>query len=144
VLGPGLGPVERTARVGGRRDAGHCRARWRRRALTPTWKKHADVEQALTEAQARRDSDRAAEHTRYAKRWALESQVRWEALRELVEEVHRHVVRTGTDWAVAELESAEEALRQAITAARAAHEAAGLALPPELQPAPRTSVTEQR
>jgi hypothetical protein len=113
--------------------------------LAAVRRKHAAVEQALAQTQGRlaaaaaarqaRDSATAEDHTRVARRWAVESELRWEALRDLVADVRRHAVRTGTDWAGAALETATEVLRQARTAARAAHTEAGIAVPPALQDA---------
>lgn len=116
---------------------------------------HGGVEQALAETQAQlvaaadaraNTSGRyktkataeaaAADHERYAKRWAGEADIRHEKLCDLVADVHRHVVRTGTEWAAQASEAAGETLRLATTAARAAHTAVGLPHPPSLQPAP--------
>lgn len=108
-------------------------------------KKHRGVEQALAETQAQlaaaadasaggETDAKVGEHSRFARRWAIESEIRVEALRAIVDDVRRHVARTGTDWAGEALEAAEDVLRQAMTAARAAYQAAELAVPPALQP----------
>jgi len=103
-------------------------------------KKHALVEQALAEAQAQTEAAEAAierenRSTRQqaAKRWAVEAERRFEAMSDLVDDVRRHVALAGTDWAGHAAELADEALRQARVAARAAHDSAGKAVPPLLQ-----------
>ena len=116
-------------------------------------RKHATVEQALAQTLAQlaaaQDAGKGAaadERRRFARRWAVESEIRWEALRDLVDDVRRQVARTGTDWAGDAIEAAEETLRQATTAARAAHQAVGLAVPPVLQlpaPSPPGAVTAE-
>lgn len=109
-------------------------------ATAAAGKKHALVEQAYAEVRAQLaaaedacEADSVSERRRFARRWAIEAEIRHEALQAIVDEVRGHVARTGTDWAVAAFEIAGEMLRQATTAARAAHEAVGLALPPALQ-----------
>ncbi len=117
-------------------------------ALAGARRKHLAVEQALAQTQGQlaaaedavraRDQDAAAEHTRFARRWASETEIRWEALRGLVEDVRQRAVRTGTEWAGEAIEVAAGVLRQARTAARAAHDAAGVPVPPSLADDPGT------
>ena len=106
-------------------------------------RKHAGIETCLAETQAqlaaaqdarRQPGEQAAdEHARHARRWAVESEVRFEALRGLVEDVTRLVIAAGTPWAGEALAAAQDVLRQATTAARSAHQLAGIAVPPALQ-----------
>ena len=122
-------------------------------ALGHAQRKHAGVEQALQQTQAQlavaeqaggRRKEAAQEHRRLARRWAVESEIRYEALRDLVDDVRRHVVRTGTEWAGQANDRAVDVLAQSRTAARAAHQLAGVAVPPALQedPMPRTAAEE--
>ncbi len=112
--------------------------------LAAARRKHAAVEQALAQTQAqlaaaedaRRDKEKAEERRRFARRWAVEAEIRFEALRDLVDDVRRQVARTGTEWAGEAIEAAAEVLRQARTATRAAHQATGIAIPPALQESP--------
>ncbi len=109
-------------------------------ALAKVRAKHAAVEQAFVEAQARvqaaeavSDAQGQGEQRHAAKRWAVEAERRYEALLELVDEVRRLVVGAGTDWAGTAMDSADELLRHAGVAARGAHDVAAVAVPPLLQ-----------
>ena len=75
-------------------------------ALAGAEAKCDDLEKAAGQARARlelagqaqqQDSDR--EHRRHAHRWALETQIRHEALHDLVNRVHCHGLKVGTEWA---------------------------------------------
>ncbi len=103
-------------------------------------KRHALVEQALTETQAQAHAVEAAidretrgERQRAVQRWAVEAERRFEPMPGLIDDVRRHVVQAGTDWAAGAVEAADTALRQARIAARTALEVAGVAVPPLLQ-----------
>ncbi len=114
-------------------------------ALGAVRRKHKTVEVALAQTQAQLAAGEDAkqrkdtveeEHRRFARRWAVESEIRFEAVQDLVDDVQRHVARTGTEWAGAALERAMEVLRQAKTAARTAHQVTGIAVAPALQEPP--------
>ena len=106
--------------------------------------KHAAVEQALSETQARmllaEEATKAKEGAKqraWATRWAQEAEIRCEVVGQRVQDVQAQTRRTGTVWAGEALDVAQQAQQRAVTAARAAHEVVGLALPPRLQlPAP--------
>lgn len=121
--------------------------------LSHVRKAHTRVEQALSETQAHRglqenadsvkDEETAREHFRSARRWAFESEIRFEVVREALEAVGGSVVRTGTEWAGEALAHSEELFQQSLTATRAAHEAAKLHLPPSIQTHDEPSVPEE-
>ncbi|MBY6388729.1 telomere-binding protein [Rhodococcus erythropolis] len=105
------------------------------------------VEVALAEAAARVDlADTQVESDEElvrAQRWALEAERRFEHLSELVDKVVQQAAEEGTEWAGEAVESATIAWNAARVAARAAHEIAGVAIPPllqdpELEPTPVT------
>lgn len=109
--------------------------------------KQALVEVALAEAAARIDlADTQVESDEElvrAQRWALEAERRFEHLSELVDKVVQQAAEEGTEWAGEAVESATIAWNASRVAARAAHEVAGVAIPPllqdpELEPAPVT------
>lgn len=115
--------------------------------LAQVRKKHIAVETALNESLAQQQlADEyaaskkapvtAAEHGRFAKRWALESEIRCEALEEQLAEMRVLAERTATEWAIEALTEAEEAHRQALVAARTTHHTLGLPIPPLLQDRP--------
>jgi len=112
-------------------------------ALGKVRARHAAVEQSFVEAQAHADAAEAeatgqherAEHRRAAKRWAMEAERRYELLGEPVDAVRQLVVSAGTPWAGTAVDAADEWLRQAVVAARGAHDVAGVAVPPVLQAA---------
>lgn len=116
-------------------------------ALSAVQAKHHLVDQAIAEAHAHLElaetDENADTHRRYAKRWAVESQIRHEALRDLVDQVHGQGMRVGTVWAGEAMEAADDLLATATDAARRCHDAAGVAVPPSLRPrltaAPATS-----
>ncbi len=94
------------------------------------------VHQAVREARARWELAEAGtdveESTRFAQRWALESQVRHEALAEIVGKVQAAAIRAGTDWAAAAVEEAARLLSEAGDAARRCHHTVGVAVPVSL------------
>lgn len=113
-----------------------------------TWQ--AKVEQALAEVEAQHQLHlqvkqagkaprKAAEHLRFAERWATESEIRFEGLVDQVHQVEDLVMRSGTEWAAVALELAEDARGRSRVAARAAHELVRFPVPPLLHdptPAP--------
>lgn len=108
------------------------------------------VEQALAETTAQHQASteigagakapkKAAEHLRFAERWASESEIRFEGLVDQVNQLEVVVLRSGTEWAAEALEVAEDVRGQCRVAARTAHEMVGFPLPPLLHaPAPST------
>src|ERR1019366_9178880 len=69
----------------------------------------------------------------HARRWALETEVRHEALRDLVDRVHGFGVRVGTEWAGEAMEVADGRLRAGTQSALRCHEVAGVPIPPSLR-----------
>ena len=99
----------------------------------------AETRAQLQAAQDATDEQAATRHRQLARRWAQESEIRFEGLARRVEDVDRLVRRTGTVWAGEALQQAQEALHQAQTAAHTAHQLVGLGVAAALQPAPTTS-----
>lgn len=79
------------------------------------------------------DEETSREHRRHARRWALETEVRHEALRDLVDRVHGFGVRVGTEWAGEAMEAADGLLRAGTQSALRCHEVAGVPIPPSLR-----------
>lgn len=122
-------------------------------SLTAATAKHALLLQA--DAQARAHLERAApaagadpatqeQHRRKAWRWVMETELRQESLRELVDRVNGQALRVGTVWAGQAMQQAEELLAGGTAAARAVHDAAGVPVPPSLRPAPPGSAPAAR
>lgn len=109
-------------------------------ALKPVQDKHKLLMQAVAEAEAHIELAEAGDdpdtHRRHAKRWAAETQIRQEALRDLVDRVHGHGMRVGTVWAGEAMQAADALLTSGTAEARRCHHAAGVAVPPSLRPAP--------
>ena len=88
---------------------------------------------AAAEAQARQEladeGQETEENTRFAKRWALESQIRHEALHELVGQTHGHAAHAGTAWATEATTEADQILADCTEAARRSHRTAGVPVP---------------
>lgn len=99
------------------------------------------VEQALEQTTLRSelvaaldpDSAAATEERARVTRWAVEAERRFEPLGELVDRVRQHAAEAGTEWAGEAVDDATNLWRSAQIAARAAHEIAGMAIPPALQ-----------
>ncbi|SHN88839.1 hypothetical protein SAMN05660350_04829, partial [Geodermatophilus obscurus] len=114
-------------------------------AVAAVRSKATAVEQALAETQAQlavagesgesREAE-AEEALRFARRWALEAEIRHEALDSALDAVQTRTAHTGTAWANEALTAAGELRRQATTAARAALQLVGQPVPPALQLAP--------
>lgn len=108
-------------------------------ALAGVKAKHQAILQAAAEAEAhvqlagQESGDQGATHGRHAKRWALETEVRQESLRGLVDQVHGAGLRVGTEWVGEAMELADDLLRSGTEAARRCHELAGAAVPPSLR-----------
>ena len=108
-------------------------------ALASVQAKARLLQQAVDEAAARRElaerGEAVDENTRYAKRWALEAQIRQEALRDLVDQVYGHGMRVGTEWAGQAMELADSALAEGTAAARRCHLEVGVPVPSSLREA---------
>lgn len=115
-------------------------------AEVATWQAHAAVETkaralaaAVAEVDAHQDLVRAGDdpavHREHAVRWAMEVQVRHEALSELAAGVHTRGMVVGTLWAAAAIDDADRQLEAATSAAHDVHLRAEVALPPSLNPA---------
>lgn len=102
--------------------------------------KAKSVDQAVREAYARHELAEAGEdpqdNERFATRWVLESQVRHEALRDLVDQVYAVASRFGTDWAGEAMRVADQLLSEATTAARRCHLDLGVPVPESLREPP--------
>lgn len=100
------------------------------------------LRQAVAEAAAHLERVEAGEdvetHRKHAQRWALETQVRHEALRELADRVHGHGLRVGTVWAGAAMLAADQLVTESTEQARRCHHQAGVAVPAALRPAAAT------
>lgn len=112
--------------------------------LAQVRKRHAAVETALNESLAQKQAAdevaatkkapaKAEEHARFAKRWAVESEIRCESLVEKLNELREVAELAASEWAIEALTEAEEAHRQALVAARTTHHTLGLPIPPLLQ-----------
>jgi len=108
-------------------------------ALSAVTAKAKLLDQAVAEARARwdlADSGEAVEdNRRYARRWALEAQVRQEALKALVDQVYGFGMRVGTDWVALAMEKADEVLTAGTEAARSCHLDVGVPVPASLREA---------
>jgi hypothetical protein len=117
------------------------------------------LQQALEEAQGRwalaEDGQDVEDNRRFAKRWALECQIRQEALRDVVDKVCAQGMRIGTAWVGEALEIAENLLVEGTEAARRCHLLLQVPVPESLRPvtpaadetpaendSPKASVTE--
>ncbi|MDZ4232440.1 MAG: telomere-binding protein, partial [Dietzia sp.] len=68
------------------------------------------------------------------RRWATEAEIRFEKARDLADELRKRVVADGGEEAHARLEEVEDIVGMAMRSAAEAHELAGMAIPPVLQP----------
>lgn len=117
------------------------------------------LQQAIEEAQGRwalaEDGQDVEDNRRFAKRWALESQIRQEALRDVVDKICARGMRIGTAWVGEALEIAENLLLEGTEAARRCHLLVQVPVPESLRLAtpasdgtpaendpPKASVTE--
>lgn len=82
----------------------------------------------------------AAEHSRLARRWAVEGQARFEALREQAHAIRSAVLQVGTEMAALALSVADDFLETSRAALRACHDRVGEAIPAMLRD-PRGDVT---
>lgn len=112
--------------------------------LAAVRKRHLAVETALNESLAQKQvaddlaatkkaPAKAEEHARFAKRWAMESEIRCESLVEKLNELRAVAEAVASEWAIEALTEAEEAYRQALVAARTTHHTLELPIPPLLQ-----------
>lgn len=112
-------------------------------ALSAVTAKAKTLDQAVAEARAHwvlaEEGKDVENHRRYARRWALETQVRQEALRALVDKVYGLGMRVGTEWVAQAMESADQALTAATEAARRCHLDVGVPVPASLHE-PRTEL----
>ncbi|MCZ4570233.1 MULTISPECIES: telomere-binding protein [Rhodococcus] len=99
--------------------------------------KHLLVEKAAAEADAHVASISDARDSQLpfkrAKRWALESELRFEILSEAVDRCRLQAATAGSEWAGQAADEAVAAWRLARNAARGAHEIAQIPIPPLLQ-----------
>ncbi|WP_298462679.1 hypothetical protein [uncultured Cellulomonas sp.] len=85
----------------------------------------------LDQARERANSDPTAaeEHTKFAERWVLETELRWESIHDAAQEVARAAAGRGSTWVLEAARLAERLLDQATAAARLAHESANKPVP---------------
>lgn len=104
-------------------------------ALAATHAKAKAIITAVDEARARWElagSENPEENKRFAKRWVLESQIRQEALHDLVGQVYGHAAQAGTAWAAEATTEADALLTECTDAARRCHHDLGVPVPPSL------------
>lgn len=110
-------------------------------ALSAVVAKGKALDQAVQEAWARwllaQEEDKPEDNRRFARRWALETQIRQEALKSLVDQVYGYGMRVGTEWAGMAMEAADDLLTAGTDAARRCHDDVGVAVPASLRE-PRT------
>ena len=108
--------------------------------------KATGLTQAVDEARARWALAEAGtdveDNRRYARRWVLETEIRQEALAELVAKVQGHGVRAGAEWAAAAVAEAARLLADGTDAARRVHNELSVAVPPSLAPREKGTVTK--
>jgi len=105
------------------------------------------VMEACREAEGRHERvDVKNTHTEQPKvrRWATETEIRFEKARDLADELRRRVVADGGEAAHARLEEVEDIVGMAMRAAAEVHELAGMAIPPVLQPRKDAAEPTQR
>lgn len=78
------------------------------------------------------------------RRWATETEIRFEKARDLADELRRRVVTEGGEAAHARLEEVEDIVGMAMRTAAEVHELAGMAIPPVLQPREETVAPARR
>ena len=99
------------------------------------------LQQAITQAQGHLERAESppqaapdAEHRRFARRWVLEGQTRFEALRESVDQIRVAVLHEGTEALAGALMIAESRLERCRQDLRVLHDRAGEPVPPMLRP----------
>lgn len=107
--------------------------------LTSVKDRARSLHQAIEEAQGRwglaEEGQEVEDNRRFAKRWALESQVRQESLRDLVDQLCAAGMRIGTAWVGEAIEAAEALLVEGTEAARRCHMQVQVPVPESLRPA---------
>ena len=107
--------------------------------LTSVKDRARSLQQAIEEAQGRwelaDEGQDVEDNRRFAKRWALESQVRQESLRDLVDQLCAAGMRIGTEWVGEAIEAAEALLAEGTEAARRCHLQVQVPVPESLRPA---------
>ena len=93
-----------------------------------------DAHQQAALSPAADDKLGAEEHQLRARRWAVESELRFEAVRDLLDDVRRAVGPSGSAWAGQALAEAARMHDQARNLGQQAHELVAIAVPPALQP----------
>lgn len=100
--------------------------------------KARSVAQAIDQARARRaladQGESVEDNQRFGTRWVLESQIRQEVLREVVERVHAQGIQCGTPWVAEAMELADALLTERTEDARRLHHELGVAVPESLRP----------
>lgn len=111
------------------------------RAEVATWDtvtevrcKAADVQRAIDEAEAQLaaavdDAGDAEQHRRHARRWALESELRFERADQLGNEAAARALEAGSQWAAEALEEVRRRLSTLSTEVAHIHQACGLPVP---------------
>ena len=106
-------------------------------ALSAVVAKAKVLEQAVSEARARwqlaEEGQQPEDNRRYAQRWVLETQIRQEALKDLVDQVYGHGMRVGTEWAAMAMEAADKLMHDSTDAARRCHHDLGVPVPESLR-----------
>ncbi|MGL5826795.1 MAG: hypothetical protein ACRCYU_18590, partial [Nocardioides sp.] len=101
------------------------------------------VRQAVEQAEGRwalaEEGQDPEDNRRRAQRWALESQIRQEALRDLVDQLVAQGMRIGTAWVGEAIEAAEGILTEATEVARRTHLLTQVAIPESLRQPTATS-----
>lgn len=96
------------------------------------------LHQAIEESQGRwelaEEGQDVEDNRRFAKRWALEAQIRQETLRDLVDQLCARGMRIGTVWVGEAIEAAETLLVEGTEAARQCHLLVQVPVPESLRP----------
>lgn len=92
------------------------------------------IEEALGRWELAEEGQDVEDNRRFAKRWALESQIRQESLRDLVDQVCAQGMRIGTAWVGEAIEAAELLLVEGTEAARRCHLRVQVPVPESLRP----------
>ena len=110
---------------------------WHQLSAVKAKSKH--LHQALEESRGRwelaEEGHDVEDNRRFAKRWALEAQVRQEALRDLADQLYAQGMRIGTAWVGEAIEAAEEFLAADTEATRRCHLLTQVPVPESLRPA---------
>lgn len=105
--------------------------------LSEVRRKAADVQLAVDEAAAQleaaaNDVHEAETHRRHAKRWALESELRFERADQLGNEAAARAIEAGSQWAAEALDEVRRRLTTASSEVAHIHQACGLPVPASL------------